>query len=101
MDWIKDKDRCWMCGRTRQEVLDDSHPDGNLLPEDESKQIDVVFTERITTGTKESGLHYPICMVCEFIIGCFISDYLDDRYYKDELFNELWDRFKEKLDKIK
>jgi hypothetical protein len=73
--WINNKDRCWICRRTREEVVKDSEPDKNLFTdakdafEPDGIQLAMYF-------------HYPLCKVCGHILqkmgfGCteaFIKD---------------------------
>jgi len=81
--WIEDKERCWICKRTRKEVLQDSHPHGDLFDEGTGEEI----TEKdvfVKEGIEIMGEIFPICKICHYIVSD-IAEASTEQYLKDRL----------------
>ena len=82
VEWIKDKDRCWICKRTREEVYADSYPHGDLFDgENDKERLANIFVEG---GVKILCEKFPICRVCQYILDD-LAQSSTEQYFKDRL----------------
>ena len=81
--WIEDKERCWICKRTRKEVFQDSHPHGDIFDDGTGEEItekDVFVKEGIEVVSDK----FPICKICQYIVSD-IAESSTEQYLKDRL----------------
>lgn len=83
-EWINDKDRCWICRRTRKEVIDNSFPDGELFNIDGSKE-DLINSAFVDTDIACLCYKFPICKICNHFISMIASDLDNQEDKKDEI----------------
>lgn len=80
--WIKDKDRCWICKRTREEVYADSHPHGDLFDgETDKERLANIFVKE---GVEVVCEKFPICRICYYILDD-LAQSSTKQYFKDRI----------------
>ncbi|MBE3123017.1 MAG: hypothetical protein IMZ58_12550 [Thermoplasmata archaeon] len=65
--WIKDKDHCWFCKRTKKQVVDDTYPMGDFLDLSGTDE-DMIESAFVADGADIGCYHVPVCIVCKLII---------------------------------
>jgi len=83
-EWIKDKERCWFCKRTKKEVVDDSSPDGELFYLDGTDE-QLINSAFIKSDFSPGSTKYPICVVCHHLIAMITLDNVDKQHILDEI----------------
>jgi len=78
MKWIKDKEHCWYCKRTRQQVLDDVAPMGDVF--DCSSDKTLLSSAFLENGMDIGCYKIPICVVCKTIIESLALDVAEDSF---------------------
>jgi hypothetical protein len=84
MKEIKEKDKCWICHRTKKQVVEDSHPDGELLFLNGTKQ-DLIDSAFIKNEYNPGSTNYPICVVCHHFIAMISLYACDKQHILDEI----------------
>ena len=94
--WIKDKDRCWICKRTRQEVIDDSFPDGEMFNIEGSKE-DLINSAFVDYDIACLCYKFPICKICNHFISMIANELDQQEYNKDEISDYAIDKMIKRL----
>lgn len=82
-EWIKDKDHCWFCKRTKKQVVDDTYPMGDYFDLDGTDE-DMVESAFVTGGMDIGCYKIPVCVVCKLIIE-FISGDVAEGVIKEKI----------------
>lgn len=95
-EWIKDKDRCWICKRTKKEVIDNSNPDGELFKIDGSKE-DLINSAFVDYDIAGLYCKIPICKICYHFISMIALE-IDDNDLRDEIVDDTINKIVKKLE---